>query len=198
MEKVKLTQEQAEAIKFALNTERLAYYQDPDALLKSHIRSRHFLHELEPLGEIDSVTLAKALYVGYEIETFKVGDWITFDKYTGKVLEVSGGSVLTDIKGPLGGANQRFRNGLIRIATPEEIAAEKERRKWEAIGRDVNEYLIGDIVMFKGDDSVYEVLAFDLENPNRLLLENRMQLVDKDEISLVCPVEQRFDMKEES
>lgn len=67
MEKVTLTKEQAEAIEFALNTKRLAYFQSPEALLQSHIRSRHFLDEMYPLREIDSVTLAKALFVGYEV-----------------------------------------------------------------------------------------------------------------------------------
>lgn len=68
MEKVVLTKEQAMAIEFALNTERLAYFQNPDALLKSHILSRSFLNELEPLSTIDNITLAKALYQGYEVK----------------------------------------------------------------------------------------------------------------------------------
>lgn len=68
MEKVILSKRQADAIEFALNTERLAYYQNPDALLNSHIKSVRFLNELEPLREIDNVTLAKALYVGYDIK----------------------------------------------------------------------------------------------------------------------------------
>lgn len=68
MDKVTLTKEQAEAIEFALNTKRLAYFKSPETLLQSHIRSRHFLDEMYHLREIDSVTLAKALFVGYLVE----------------------------------------------------------------------------------------------------------------------------------
>lgn len=68
MEKVILKKEHADAIEFALNTERLAYYKNPDELLKSHIRSKCFLDEMFPLRSIDHITLAKALYVGYEVE----------------------------------------------------------------------------------------------------------------------------------
>ena len=44
MRKVTLKQNQIEAIEYALTTERLEYYHNPDALIESHIRFKeHFI-----------------------------------------------------------------------------------------------------------------------------------------------------------
>lgn len=59
MEKVTLTKEQAEAIEFALNTKRLAYFQSPEALLQSHIRSRHFLDDYYEACEIKAKAIVQ-------------------------------------------------------------------------------------------------------------------------------------------
>ncbi|WP_274853231.1 hypothetical protein [Bacillus methanolicus] len=200
MEKVKLTPEQAEAIEFALNTERLAYYQNPDALLDSHIRSKQFLHELEPLKEIDNVTLAKALYIGYEVEPeFKVEDWVKFETLEGiyvygKIEKINEfGSAEAQWSDGKGGGVPLYE---LERMTPEEISTEKERRKWETIGRKVGEYKTNDIVYH--EKYGYGVYAHGqmIEPFNQEKFYGWFD-VEIEELELICPAEHRFDLKED-
>jgi uncharacterized protein YkvS len=189
MEKVKLTPEQVKGLekwKEIANTKQILHG------FTEENKKYGWLNELECLKSLSFTEMALALCGWYEIEeTFKVGDWVTFnDKYTGKVLEVSGESVLTDFKGTF--ATQRFRKRDIRKSTEEEIAAEKERRKWAAINRSVGDYHKGDIVMFKKHADVVEFVELRL-GP---YLRGLKRYVSVDEIELICPVDHRFDMKE--
>jgi hypothetical protein len=79
-----------------------------------------------------------------------------------------------------------------RKATTEEIAAEKERRKWKSIGREVNDYHKGDIVMVK--NYADEVEFVDSIGP---YLRGLKRYVGLNEIELICPIEHRFDLKED-
>ncbi|MFP7171928.1 hypothetical protein [Terribacillus halophilus] len=198
MEKVKVTREQAEAIDFALKG---SYKDDPDALLDDFVLiNRHVLsgfhNRLKPLKSLSVVDLAKALYIGYEVEGFRVGDWVSFDisntvTVTGLVESITeSGNYITDIQGAAG-INQIFAQVVLRYATPEEIEAEKTRRKWNAIGREVDEYKVGDIVttgsLIRPIESIAEYLYLE-----------KLGEYSADEVYMVCPVEQRLDMVSES
>src|SRR5699024_5902020 len=127
---VKLTREQAELIEYALSDDEGCYDGDKDRLLYGVLAPNIRYHnELSDLNNIeDVVLLAKALYIGYEVEeTFEVGDWI-YSKQVEKFIKI-------EDEGQLEGYN-KFPS-YYRSATPEEIAKEKERRWWAKHGREV-------------------------------------------------------------
>jgi hypothetical protein len=70
MKKVKLTKEQADALKLSIadyGTDNVMDYHDSD----------NWVGRLEPLNDLPHSELARALYVGYEvIEEYKPGDWV--------------------------------------------------------------------------------------------------------------------------
>ncbi|MEC1940354.1 hypothetical protein [Bacillus velezensis] len=94
------------------------------------------------------------------------------------------------------GAGYGFKTG---VATPDqlEILSEEEaaeRKKWAEIGRKVGEYKKGDIVQFKDDYVAIGVV----EDVGVSLLGVRMpdedyQGPDKNDVTLITPVEARFD-----
>ena len=86
---------------------------------------------------------------------------------------------------------KRLSSFEFRKATPEEIAAEKERRKWATIGREVGEYHAGDFVRHK----MYGVEMVDFVDAPGVYLKALKRYCNKDEIGLICPVEHRFDLK---
>lgn len=144
MNKVILTQEQAEAIK----------YLRKDACMSNHVIIRNLVYYdvtgvsgiegYKNLEGIDLDKLIRALYFGYEVEPeFKVGDWVV-TKVTNHIGKITGFSNITnyyDIEG--------IQTDHIRHATPSEIAEEKERRFWKKHGRDVWELREGDILISK-------------------------------------------------
>src|SRR5690606_32776822 len=141
MEKVKVTREQAKAIECALYDVD-EYKGNPDKLLRHASMSNvNFRNELHPIDTIDIVTLAKALYIGYEVEPeFKVGDWVvnTSNGYIRLVENEREANFLN---------NDYIKRHELRHATPEEIAVEKERRWWAKHGRDVWELRPGDLLV---------------------------------------------------
>ncbi|MEC5422363.1 hypothetical protein QGM71_02515 [Virgibacillus sp. C22-A2] len=134
MEKVKLTQEQADAI----YQWRKCSEKDDSELVEKHIQG-WVLETDQPLNDLDLDDFIKALYVGYEVEPeFEVGDWVVHDlnKTPRKILRESnhangdcGKFVLEDKWGVL--------PDFLRHATPKEIKQEKERRWWSKHGREV-------------------------------------------------------------
>lgn len=147
MEKVKLTKEQANAIEHALQ-EVDEYKGNPDRLLRhASMNNVNFRNELHLLDTIDIVALAKALYIGYEVEPeFKVGDWI-HDNITNRVAKIDE----RGYDGELAWVDDEFHNFFtdFRHATPEEIQQEKERRWWAKHGREVWELKKNDIIMIE-------------------------------------------------
>ncbi|EZP77578.1 hypothetical protein H839_08094 [Parageobacillus genomosp. 1] len=145
--------------------------------------------------------LTQILRNGYEIEEpFKVGDWVV---WLGDICEIVRFQCDTPMKddGRCYLTLKRLADGEefyntpredVRLATEKEIAAEKERRRWAAIGREVGEYHAGDFVRHKryGIDMVEFV---DVENGP--YLRGLKRCVDDNEIELICPVEHRFDVK---
>lgn len=147
--KIKLTQEQADAIEGVLkhcSKERLL--NDHSAMKEA--RGGWSTRKSAVLNDLSVADMARSLYIGYEIEPkYKAGDWVVFEsKVNGpficvieKVYELS---VDTDYLGS-NGYKQNFGKELVRHATPEEIHTEKERRWWAEIGREVGEFKDGDV-----------------------------------------------------
>ena len=148
MEKVKLTQEQANAIKRWVNKEQLI-------IAKASGLLEHSIDE--SIAELTMEQLVKALYIGYEVEPeFSIGDWVVY-KHNNTIWEIIGelygGKVHYDIA-----RGEKYKGSVhkdhIRLATPEEIKQEKERRWWAKHGRDVWELRPGDLLV--SDIRVFE------------------------------------------
>lgn len=131
MEKVKITQRQANAIEWQKEEARRAH----ERFKRNH--QCDLDEQLYTLLELSTEKYMKALYIGYEVEPeFKVGDWI-YGKYTRSVHQVDENNVLDELN---------KAHDLIRHATPEEIEQEKERKWWKSHGRDVWELKEGDLL----------------------------------------------------
>ena|SRR5690625_211650 len=146
MEKVKLTQEQADAIK-KLKAE--ASNKEIIYMNTSPFGGIHLDKDKQTIFEMDLDELIRALYIGYEVESeFKVGDWVVTSDFLEpirKVKEVND-RLLVDNTGIV------WRDfGEIRHATPEEIAKEKERRWFAKHGRNPWELKEGDILSEHGN-----------------------------------------------
>lgn len=157
--KVKLTQEQVEALKI---------YKEAGhnlAVFAANRRGFHGPYESLKILSIDE--LGRVLYEpnSYEVEPqFKVGDWVVRDtefrnfiddeKYqnyhVGSVFKIQ--TVLNGYAIDERGTNHDLEN--IRHANLEEIKAEKERQLWKSIGREVGEFRLGDVMIKNNGDSV--------------------------------------------
>ena len=140
MEKVKLTQEQATALEKAINDYGI------DTTMNDH-SPHNWGGFLSPLNELKTHQMARALYIGYEVEeTFEVGDWVVHIP-TGIIGEIShvNGNWISFFHSDEQKAVNISVNDL-RHATPEEIAEEKQRRWWAKHGRDVWELKMGDVI----------------------------------------------------
>lgn len=122
-------------------------------------------------------------------EPFKIYDWVINieNGETFKIDHIVDGqyaeefSFTDPIKYPL---------QYLRHATQEEIKQEKERRKWDLIGRKPNEYKIGDIITEKRDPCA----GWFVEDVGEdYILDNDMDKFQLKDIYLICPVENRFD-----
>lgn len=146
MKKIKLTQEQADAVEEYLS----GVYGDREILVSDYVTSQEsFKYSGHvAINDLELDTLIKALYIGYEVEEdFKVGDWVTI------IVDSDSNNIAYEIhrlEGNLANLvyNDEFRSywpiGDLRHATPEEIKAEKERKVWAKIGREVGEFREGD------------------------------------------------------
>lgn len=140
-EKVKITQEQADAIKG--HTENWS----ESSLVIRH-NNRTIFEGYESLYKLDVDTLIRALYIGYEIEPrYEMDDFVRYWK-TDCVTAIGMITHIDYEKGLVQFDNTTFTKKIHDItgyATPEEIKAEKERRVWKSIGREVGEIYEGDI-----------------------------------------------------
>ena len=146
MEKVKLTREQADAIE----KYKEVVYGTFDFL--HDLASEHYIDfDLsDEEKEREAIKLMRAFVTGeYEVEPeFKVGDWVVYkhDNTIWEIIgELYGGKVHYNIT--RNGKHKRsVHKDHIRLATPEEIAAEKERRWWKKHNRRVWELKKGDLL----------------------------------------------------
>lgn len=217
MSKVLLTREQAEAIEHGLTAESSICKGSPSNLINLYSHNKYsfdgFSGRLRPINDLTVSKLAKALYIGYEVEeTFEVGDWVVRTKelghqnfYEGKIFKVkridkghlTGQRVVVDNDD---NSEHVFEN--IRHATPEEIAEEKQRRWWGENGRDVWELKQGDVVMGKHRE-IHEVTADPKSHRYGCYTMDDSFDVDKNELieefywSVICFRDERKDVDHE-
>lgn len=195
-EKVKVTKEQAEAIERALK------FYGEDQLVDKHCllqKNKDFwVGSFEGMNDLEMWKLARSIYIGYEVEPeFLIGDTV-INKETGIIEEVDG--YMTTI---LEKHSENYRH-----ATPEEIAAEKERRWWRKHGRDVLEFKTNDIVSYDcnawgGIYTVYsDIYSWDsfknrlIKVSNRHMHNGRVLSFRADKLKVMCFVENRLDVSE--
>ena len=149
MEKVKLTQEQVTALEKAINDYGI------DTTMNDH-SPHNWGGFLSPLNELKIHQMARALYIGYEVEEmFEVGDWVVYDNgvrcgyKTNQIKDVDEQKAYFD-------EGRTMHLTRLRHATPEEVAKEKQRRWWARHGRDVYEFKSGDLI--DHDHYVVEVM----------------------------------------
>ena len=92
-----------------------------------------------------------------------------------------------------------YEDELVR-ATDEEVAEAKraaaERKKWAAIGREVDEYKRGDMVRYLDDREICEVVAVGEDGRVKVATQNHGNCTEnQSSIELIAPVEARFDRK---
>ena len=151
-EKVVLTREQAEAI------ERGIKIYGKSRIMNDH-EADGWVGNLVNLNGITKDEMARALYIGYEVEeTFKVDDWVT---------SVSGATCqITKIRGEevwgqwnrLTVTENYIKKVNVRHATPEEISKEKQRRWWARHGREVWELKVNDEIRHKESDRRFDIV----------------------------------------
>lgn len=135
MEKVILTQEQAEHIELVKSERNIETVIGNVFFNKRKYRRENSINDV--IESIGLEKMLKAIYIGYEVEPeFKVGDWI-IDEFSGSMTIIENAGYANDLN--------NCRNN-IRKATKEEIAKEKQRRWWAKHDRDVWELKKGDII----------------------------------------------------
>lgn len=151
MSKIKITQKQADAIEDVLETH------NRDRVLDLHVIKNVSCWEDEwkSLNDLLPHQLARALYIGYEVEPeFKTGDWVTDPSGDiGITTNVNGTSILADWKS---GSTAWAHKEDLSYSTPEEITTEKTRRWWSDNGRGVWELQHLDLIV-NNDSHIYEV-----------------------------------------
>ena len=153
-EKVVLTKEQAEAI------ER---WENGTQLLKAAVVGLLNHGADEPIAEMPTETLAKAIYIGYEVEPeLKVGDFVDIGLFgVSKIAEVTG------VKGDaiaINGSDEYNEFKINRVLTDKEKQEEKQRRWWRKHSRDVWELRKGDILRRRKGKLVEYVAKAEGEN----------------------------------
>src|SRR5699024_1459557 len=153
-DKVKLTREQAEAIKSIRGDINGGF---TPGNIRTQLKKQWMDKPYATLNELPFEQFIVAVLGDYEVEeTFKVGDWVV-DVYEGITRIDSkekeglwiGEGTLTWVNYD-GECYERLRH-----ATPEEIATEKQRRWWAKHGRDVWELKENDLLYY--DDEFKEV-----------------------------------------
>ena len=200
MEKVKLTKEQVTALEKAINDYGI------DTTMNDH-SPHNWGGFLSPLNELKIHQMARALYIGYEVEeTFEVGDWVVYDNG----VERGYGYKTNQIK-DVDGQKAYFDEGRtmyltsLRHATPEEIATEKQRRWWAKHGRDVWELKENDLLISKHDKHSCQVKFVEAADEYGVLLvdgikdefyegEHDLQIL-QDRYKVICFAENRKDLE---
>ena len=190
MEKVKLTKEQVTALEEAIHGYGI------DITMNDH-SPHNWGGRLSPLNELKTHQMARALYIGYEVEeTFEVGNWVVYDNgvergygyKTNQIKDVDEQKAYFD-------EGRTMHITRLRHATPEEIAEEKQRRWWAKHGREVFEFKTGDLINHAG-------IIIEVEKPEDDLVrvkinESRGTLPEKlyQGIEVICFAEDRKDLE---
>lgn len=199
MEKIKLTQEQADAIESL----RSGGYDD-DVIVRNTLFYEMGTNEnpckrYNSLLDLHTDKLIRALYIGYEVESeFKVGDWVYVETPKSELPNVYKIMLVNKYHAQLDRLYGNHDKSKLRHATPEEIEKEKQRRWWKSHNREVRELRKGDIIVgeYDGYHTVWEItdegyVIYSHENRNT-------QRIKRKEIAffkVVCFAEDRKDIK---
>ena len=188
MAEMKITKEQEKALKRLLHEWEVPRRE----IIEKSIKGGWISPNLSQLNDFTHEEIALLLCGWYEVEQpFKVGDWVV-DEGLNRVGKLEHYNEDTFIVEWVTGTESYYKHKslLIRHATPEEIAQEKERRRWAEFGRNPDEYGLGDIVKIKGSVGVQVII--DTINDG-WELSGSVGTIYNDQITLVCPVEWRMD-----
>ena len=135
MEKVTLTQEQADAIEEIKNKGIPCTWKSDGWEVR----------RVEAINNLNLDEFMKAIYKGYEVEpSIKIGDFVDIGLFgISKIAEVTG------VKGnaiAINGSEEYHEFKINRVLTDEEKQEEKQRRWWARHSRDVWELKRGDIL----------------------------------------------------
>lgn len=180
MEKVKLTQKQADAITKNVNED----LKNGDILY----RYLRFDGYDEQFRGLTFSTLADALYIGYEVESdYKIGDWVK-DTSTNAVIQIADKQQKNNFLDP--------RHKTIRHATKEEIAEEKQRRWWAKHGREVWKLREGDLLIAEKEPDYADVVHANGDFNIHFKDGNYFsKAYIKENYKVVCFAENRMDVK---
>lgn len=189
MEKVKLTQEQENAI-----NELREEFSDTQ-IIYAHMTIEESMHKF--LATINTDELIRALYTGYEVEPeFDPGD-ILINTKTGRIFEIykNEATLLNDM------TNSKCTIKDYRHATSEEIEQEKERRWWTKHNRENRELKERDIVNINGfvfyvveiNDKTLR-LKRDGEKTDKTSHRNIDRLFESRNLVVICFAEDRKDV----
>lgn len=198
MEKIQVTQKQADWLeRYELTQEQIDHYINTQL---------HRKRPDSPIVDWDAGKLARSLYVGYEvIPEFFEGDWVvTKSGYVGQIEFIC----VEEDWANIGYSKDTKQRGVClaktfnldeieRYATPEEIQQAKKRWFWEKLGREVDEYKPGDLVVT--DNFEYGFIATSCgatevnNRPVKLLVRDELLRIHINHLRLVTPVEQRLD-----
>ncbi len=161
MEKVKITQEQADAIEAVQDREKVR-----SMIIRWHTGRGRWVDDEESLNELELDDLIRALYIGYEVEPeFKKGQWIyditDENKTVIEVAYVTDRRVHGFWKTEYSDIDTHVAIENARHFTKAEIAKEKERRWWAKHGRKSWEIREDDILEYLND--LYIIDYFDSE-----------------------------------
>lgn len=194
MEKIKIKKEHEEMLEVVMDNYSL------NGAIEAFIGEKGTPKKLKDYFPLNKFTLL--LCGWYEVEeSYSVGDWAIHNN--GAICEITHFDSCGFARGNW--TNQGDNTGSLecpvasfkRKATPEEIAQEKERRKWAEIGREVGEYKDGDIAFNKVTE---EFGTIDDEGFDGIFFVNagRGEEAHPADLVLVTPVEQRLDKEAKS
>ena len=154
-QKVVLTQEQADAVESAKKRYGKDQFLYEFSRMLHEISPLQFTGSLGPINDLALHRVAKALYIGYEVEpSIKIGDFVDIGLFgISKITEVTG------VKGnaiAINGSEEYHEFKINRVLTDEEKQEEKQRRWWAEHGRKVWELELLDKVRLSNVE--YEVI----------------------------------------
>ena len=189
MERVKVTQEQAELM------EEVRVCASVSELCYERCLNGSWIGVFKPLNELNADEFARALYIGYEvIPEFKKGDWVVNAAGTIGEIKETEGRIFQVFWGS--GIPMRCNKDVFeRHATEEEIAEEKERRWWHRHGRGVWEFKTRDIVKDKSGEYGFHYRCLLWFEGDYARCEGGVNIALND-LVLVCRAEDRKDVKE--
>ena len=202
-QKVVLTQEQADAVESAKKRYGKDQFLYEFSRMLHEISPLQFTGSLGPINDLALHRVAKALYIGYEVEpSIKIGDFVDIGLFgISKIAEVTG------VKGnaiAINGSEEYHEFKINRVLTDEEKQEEKQRRWWAEHGRKVWELREGDCLISKYDKHTCQVKFVEASDEDSVLLadgisdeyyegEHDLQIL-RDSYKVFCFVEDRKDV----